>query len=82
MPRTSPSSATVLPAALSRDLAAPGGLCTVHRPNLLLRPTTLAKLFATDYWGVLDSTTCSSPAATTSTAPDSLPSTVPLGSSG
>lgn len=55
MPRTNPSSATASPAASSpRDLPEPGGLCAIHQPNLLPRLTTLAKLFAADYWIVLD----------------------------
>ncbi|MFD7919759.1 WbqC family protein [Streptomyces sp. NPDC059740] len=54
MPHTSPSSATASPAASSRDLPAPGGLCAIHQPNLFPRLTTLAKLFAADYWIVLD----------------------------
>ncbi|MDT0418110.1 MULTISPECIES: WbqC family protein [Streptomyces] len=36
------------------DLPAPGGLCAIHQPNLFPRLTTLAKLFAADYWIVLD----------------------------
>ncbi|WP_331732282.1 WbqC family protein (plasmid) [Streptomyces sp. NBC_00015] len=54
MPRTSPSSATVSPAASSRERPAPDGLCAVHQPNLFPRLTTLAKLFAADYWIVLE----------------------------
>lgn len=55
MQRTSPSSATALPAASSTpDLPEPGGLCAIHQPNFLPRLTTLAKLFAADYWIVLD----------------------------
>ncbi|MFD7862233.1 WbqC family protein [Streptomyces sp. NPDC059783] len=43
------------PAASStRDLPQPGGLCAIHQPNFLPRLTTLAKLFAADYWIVLD----------------------------
>jgi hypothetical protein len=38
----------------TRDLPAPGGLCAIHQPNFLPRLTTLAKLFAADYWIVLD----------------------------
>ncbi|GAA1910803.1 WbqC family protein [Streptantibioticus ferralitis] len=30
------------------------GLCAIHQPNLFPRLTTLAKLFAADYWIVLD----------------------------
>ncbi|MEU0443735.1 WbqC family protein [Streptomyces sp. NPDC006186] len=37
-----------------RDLPAPGGLCAIHQPNFLPRLNTLAKLFAADYWIVLD----------------------------
>lgn len=55
MQRTSPSSATASRAALSPpDLPEPGGLCAIHQPNFLPRLTTLAKLFAADYWIVLD----------------------------
>lgn len=55
MPHTSPSSATASPAASSpSDLPEPGGLCAIHQPNFLPRLTTLAKLFAADYWIVLD----------------------------
>ncbi|MET9972249.1 WbqC family protein, partial [Streptomyces sp. NPDC006356] len=55
MPRTNPSSATASPAASSpRDLPEPGGLCAIHQPNVFPRLTTLAKLFAADYWIVLD----------------------------
>lgn len=56
MPPTNPSSATASPAASSRDLgsAATGGLCSIHQPNVFPRLTTLAKLFAADYWIVLD----------------------------
>jgi hypothetical protein len=55
MPPSNPSSATASPAASSPpDLPEPGGLCSIHQPNLLPRLTTLAKLFAADYWIVLD----------------------------
>ncbi|MER8087269.1 WbqC family protein [Streptomyces sp. NPDC094048] len=55
MQRTNPSSAAASPAASSTpDLPAPGGLCAIHQPNFLPRLTTLAKLFAADYWIVLD----------------------------
>ncbi|MET8687400.1 WbqC family protein [Streptomyces sp. NPDC004732] len=55
MPRTNPSSATASPAVSSfPEPTAPGGLCAIHQPNLLPRLTTLAKLFAADYWIVLD----------------------------
>jgi hypothetical protein len=54
MQRTNPSSATASPAASSPDLPEPGGLCAIHQPNWLPRLTTLAKLFAADYWIVLD----------------------------
>lgn len=54
MPRSNPSSTTASPAASSRDLPAPGGLCAIHQPNVFPRLTTLAKLFAADYWIVLD----------------------------
>ncbi|MFF0715948.1 WbqC family protein [Streptomyces bauhiniae] len=32
----------------------PGHLCAIHQPNLFPRLTTLAKLFAADYWIILD----------------------------
>lgn len=54
MQHTNPSSATASPAASSPELPAPGGLCAIHQPNLFPRLTTLAKLFAADYWIVLD----------------------------
>lgn len=55
MPRTNLSSATASPAASSLlDLPEPGRLCAIHQPNFLPRLITLAKLFAADYWIVLD----------------------------
>ncbi|NEW72515.1 WbqC family protein [Streptomyces rhizosphaericus] len=54
MPLSNLSSATASPAASSPDLPPPGGLCAIHQPNLFPRLTTLAKLFAADYWVVLD----------------------------
>jgi len=55
MERTNPSSTTASPAASSPpELPAPGGLCAIHQPNVFPRLTTLAKLFAADYWIVLD----------------------------
>jgi WbqC-like protein family. len=55
MERTHPSSMTASPAASSLpDLPKPGGLCAIHQPNLFPRLTTLAKLFAADYWIVLE----------------------------
>ncbi|MCQ4081956.1 WbqC family protein [Streptomyces sp. RB6PN25] len=55
MPRTNLSSTTASPAASSTpDLPPAGGLCAIHQPNLFPRLTTLAKLFAADYWIVLD----------------------------
>ncbi|WP_328657650.1 WbqC family protein [Streptomyces sp. NBC_00334] len=46
---------TASPAASSLpDLPEPGGLCAIHQPNLFPRLATLAKLFAADYWIVLD----------------------------
>ncbi|GGV72103.1 hypothetical protein GCM10010277_84580 [Streptomyces longisporoflavus] len=54
MPRMNPSSTTASPAASSPDLPTPGGLCAIHQPNVFPRLTTLAKLFAADYWIVLD----------------------------
>lgn len=55
MPPTTPSSATASPAASSLpELPPAGGLCAIHQPNLFPRLTTLAKLFAADYWIILD----------------------------
>ncbi|MFI6121672.1 WbqC family protein [Streptomyces sp. NPDC051064] len=55
MQRTNPSSVMASPAVSSLpDLPVPGGLCAIHQPNLFPRLTTLAKLFAADYWVVLD----------------------------
>ncbi|WP_409058882.1 WbqC family protein [Streptomyces sp. SYP-A7185] len=55
MQRTNLSFAPASPAASSpREQPAPGGLCAIHQPNLFPRLTTLAKLFAADYWIVLD----------------------------
>ncbi|WP_405569054.1 WbqC family protein [Streptomyces sp. NBC_01167] len=55
MPRTNLSSPTASTAvSWDPDLPAPGGLCSIHQPNLFPRLTTLAKLFAADYWIVLD----------------------------
>lgn len=55
MERTNLSSVTASPAASSLpDLPEPGGLCAIHQPNLFPRLATLAKLFAADYWIVLD----------------------------
>jgi hypothetical protein len=55
MTRTNLSSPLVSPAVSSSlELPPPGGLCTIHQPNLFPRLTTLAKLFAADYWIVLD----------------------------
>ncbi len=55
MPRTNLSSPTASTAvSWDPDLPAPGGLCAIHQPNLFPRLTTLAKLFAADYWIVLD----------------------------
>ncbi|HEY5834264.1 MAG TPA: WbqC family protein [Streptomyces sp.] len=55
MTPTRPLSATASPAASSADLLPrPGGVCAIHQPNFLPRLSTLAKLFAADYWIVLD----------------------------
>jgi len=55
MQPTHPSSATASPTTSSPpDLPTPGGLCAIHQPNFLPRLTTLAKLFAADYWIILD----------------------------
>lgn len=52
---TNLSSATASPVASSPpDLPPLGGLCAIHQPNLFPRLATLAKLFAADYWIVLD----------------------------
>ncbi|WP_405003208.1 WbqC family protein [Kitasatospora purpeofusca] len=48
-------SATASAAASSTDpLPRPGGVCAIHQPNFLPRLSTLAKIFAADYWIVLD----------------------------
>ncbi len=55
MQHTNPSSVAASPAGSSPpDLPEPGGLCSIHQPNFLPRLATLAKLFAADYWIVLD----------------------------
>ncbi|MFF8367358.1 WbqC family protein [Streptomyces lydicus] len=54
MPPTNHSSTTASPAVSLPDLPPPGGVCAIHQPNLFPRLTTLAKLFAADYWIVLD----------------------------
>ncbi|WP_326599040.1 WbqC family protein [Streptomyces sp. NBC_01803] len=55
MPRTNLSSTTASTAASSNpDLPPPGELCAIHQPNFFPRLTTLAKLFAADYWIILD----------------------------
>ncbi|MFE5934292.1 WbqC family protein [Streptomyces sp. NPDC056470] len=55
MPRTSPSSTPASPAASSALEKPPsGGLCAIHQPNFFPRLSTLAKIFAADYWIVLD----------------------------
>ncbi|MHB9753194.1 WbqC family protein [Streptomyces sp. BYX5S] len=59
MPRTNLSSAPASPAASSSpdpslQLPRPGGLCAIHQPNWFPRLSTLAKLYAADYWIVLD----------------------------
>lgn len=55
MPRTSPSSTPASPAGSSApDEPPPGGLCAIHQPNFFPRLSTLAKIFAADYWIVLD----------------------------
>ncbi|GAA0372911.1 WbqC family protein [Streptomyces blastmyceticus] len=54
MPPTNPSSKTASTAVSSRSEPPRGGLCAIHQPNLFPRLTTLAKLFAADYWIVLD----------------------------
>ncbi|MFI6848095.1 WbqC family protein [Kitasatospora sp. NPDC050467] len=38
----------------AEELPSPGGVCAIHQPNLFPRLSTLAKLFAADYWIVLD----------------------------
>lgn len=55
MPRTNlslPPASTAVSSSL--NLPPAGGLCAIHQPNLFPRLTTLAKLFAADYWIVLD----------------------------
>ena len=55
MTPTRPLSVTVSPAVSSADhLPRPGGVCAIHQPNFLPRLSTLAKIFAADYWIVLD----------------------------
>ncbi|WP_399123453.1 WbqC family protein [Streptomyces sp. N2A] len=54
MPPTNHLSTTASPAVSSPDLPPAGGLCAIHQPNFFPRLTTLAKLFAADYWVVLD----------------------------
>lgn len=55
MERTNLSSITASPAVSSLpDPLESGGLRAIHQPNLFPRLTTLAKLFAADYWIVLD----------------------------
>ncbi|MBT2383575.1 WbqC family protein [Streptomyces sp. ISL-11] len=55
MPRTNLSSQPASTAASSRsEHHAGGGLCAIHQPNLSPRLHTLAKLFAADFWIVLD----------------------------
>ncbi|WP_348538516.1 WbqC family protein [Streptomyces sp. 4R-3d] len=49
---SSPTASTAVSSSL--ELPPPGGLCTIQQPNLFPRLTTLAKLFAADYWIVLD----------------------------
>ncbi|SBW22462.1 WbqC-like family protein [Candidatus Protofrankia californiensis] len=49
---SSPPASTAVSSAA--ELPPPGGLCAIHQPNLFPRLTTLAKLFAADYWIVLD----------------------------
>ena len=57
MPPTSVSSTKASPAGswpADPPGPAPGGVCAIHQPNLFPRLSTLAKLFAADYWIVLD----------------------------
>ncbi len=55
MLRTNPSSTPASPAASSLpELSSPGILCAIHQPNFMPRLTTLAKLFASDHWIILD----------------------------
>lgn len=57
MLRTNPSSTPASPAASSLlELSSPGSLCAIHQPNFMPRLTTLAKLFVSDHWIVLDLT--------------------------
>ncbi|WP_322767625.1 WbqC family protein [Frankia sp. Cr1] len=55
MPPISPSSPSASTSVCSKpERPLPGGLCAIHQPNLFPRLATLAKLFAADYWIVLD----------------------------
>jgi len=57
MPPTSVSSTKASPAGSSPadpSWPVPGGVCAIHQPNLFARLSTVAKLFAADYWIVLD----------------------------
>lgn len=55
MTPTRPWSVTASLAASSADCPSrPGGVCAIHQPNFLPRLSTLAKIFAADYWIVLD----------------------------
>jgi hypothetical protein len=56
MPPTSVSLVPASTAGSSNPDRSPqsGGLCAIHQPNFFPRLSTLAKLFAADYWIVLD----------------------------
>ncbi|MFQ6197829.1 WbqC family protein [Streptomyces sp. NPDC000405] len=54
MPPINLSSTTASTAVSSTPDPAPCGLCAIHQPNFFPRLSTLAKLFAADYWIVLD----------------------------
>lgn len=69
MPPTNACLTTASTAACSPPEPPPGGLCAIHPPNLFPCLATPAKLFAADYWIVLDDVQFT--AATTSTAPAS-----------
>lgn len=54
-----PTSVSSLPASTAGSSSPdapprPGGVCAIHQPNFFPRLSTLAKLYAADYWIVLD----------------------------
>ncbi|MCQ8769774.1 WbqC family protein [Streptomyces telluris] len=54
MPHTNLSLRTASTAVCSTPDPPPGGLCAILQPNFFPRLSTLATLFAADYWIVLD----------------------------